>query len=51
MIPLYIIGKHEVFGMEEVVDNLETRIKTVVCESLEATCLFIKVDNFCDFVN
>lgn len=51
MIPLYIIGKNEVFGIEEIVDNLEVRSKTVICESRSATCLFMKIDDFCDFVN
>ena len=50
-VPLYIIGKNEVFGIEEIVDNVDNRTKTVICETRTATCYFIKVEQFCDFVN
>jgi len=48
---LFIIGKNEVFGIEEIVDSVDIRTKTVVCESTTATCFFMKVEQFCDFVN
>ena len=48
---LYLVGKNEVLGLEEIVENSEFRKQTVVCYSSEATVYQISKTNFIDCVN
>lgn len=48
---LYIVGKNEVLGLEEIVENSEFRKQTVVCHSSEASVFHINRTNFIDCVN
>lgn len=45
------MGKNEVLGLEEIVENSEIRNQTVICYSSEATAYHIGRANFIDCVN
>ena len=46
-----LLGQYEIFGMEEIIDDIDIRRNTVRCASFEATAFFIKKDHFIDAVN
>ena len=46
-----IKGAHEIIGLEELVQSLDTRLTTVQCISQEATVYFITKESFIDCVN
>ena len=48
---LYLLGKHELFGMEEIIDNSDFRKTTVICTSTDASLYFIMKEHFIDCVN
>jgi hypothetical protein len=49
--PLYLLGKHELFGIEEIVDDSDYRKTTVVCTSTDAVVYLIMKEHFVDCVN
>ena len=38
---LYLLGKNEIFGMEEIVEMAEKRSFTVTCSSIRGSCFVI----------
>ena len=50
-IKLYLLGKNEIFGMEEIVDMSALRAFTVTCASTVATCYVLTKEHFQDCVN
>ena len=50
-IKLYLLGKNEVFGMEEVVDDSEARSFSVTCRSMSGACYVMSREHFQDCVN
>ena len=50
-VALYILGQHEIFGLDEIIDNTNFRKTSVVCESTKAMAFFITEENFIDCVN
>ena len=48
---LYLFGKYEIFGIEEIVDMQELRSFTVVCSSTIGRCYKMPRDHFQDIVN
>jgi hypothetical protein len=48
---LYLLGKNEVFGMEEIVDQSAVRGFTVTCSSTTAACYVMSRGDFQDCVN
>jgi len=47
----YILGKHELVGLEEIVDNSSRRHLSAVCQSTEAECYYLTKEDFIDIVN
>lgn len=50
-IKLYLLGKNEIFGMEEIVDQSPSRSFTVSCASKGGKVYFLSRENFQDCVN
>ena len=50
-IQLYLLGKNEIFGMEEIVQILPLRNFTIKCASMKGICYKITKDAFQDCVN
>ena len=50
-IQLYLLGKNEIFGMEEIVQMAELRTFTVRCASMKGICYRITKESFQDCVN
>ena len=50
-IHLVILGKNEHFGLEEVMEIKEKRVRTVVCHSLNASAFYISKEQFIHVVN
>ena len=48
---LYLLGKNEIFGMEEIVEMAEKRSFTVTCSSTYGSCYVISKEQFRDCVN
>ena len=48
---LYLLGKNEIFGMEEIVEMAEKRSFTVTCSSTYGSCYVITKEQFRDCVN
>lgn len=50
-LPLVILGKNEIFGLEEIVEDCQQRQKTVTCLSKHGKCYFIDKSEFVQSVN
>lgn len=48
---LYILGVHEVIGLEEIVDGSLKRRTSAICTSTDGECYFISAENFIDCIN
>ena len=48
---LYIAGRNETFGLEEIIANQRTRTMTVKCVTSTASTYFISTEYFVDCVN
>ena len=48
---IVILGKFEVFGMEDIINVRKYRTTTVECLSMEGVCHFITKENFIHCVN
>ena len=51
VVRLYIAGKNELFGLEEIIENSQYRKMTVTCMTTTASVYFITQENFIDVVN
>jgi hypothetical protein len=48
---LFIVGKHEVIGLEEIIQQSKKRRLSVTVSSSTATLYFMNTENFIDCVN
>ena len=48
---LYLLGKNEIFGMEEIVEMAHRRAFSVTCSSTYGSCYIISKEQFRDCVN
>ena len=51
VVRLMILGRNEHFGMEEIMEDVNTRTKTVECTSTEGICYYISKEHFIHCVN
>jgi hypothetical protein len=50
-VSLYIVGKHELVGLEELVDNSVSRQVSAVCHSTQMQCYWLSKNHFIDHIN
>jgi len=48
---LYILGVHEIVGLEEIIDMSTKRKMSAVCASTDAECYFIQAEQLVDCIN
>lgn len=48
---LVLLGKNEMFGLDEILEDLRKRVRTVTCASKSGKCYYLSKENFIHCVN